>query len=167
MIIDSVQAKTLGVNTDRLAYLDRFLAKAAVNGLSDSTAICVARKGVEIFHGAYGPASPGGPPLPLDMITEIASSTKPVVATLAMMLQEDGLIDLTDQLDQYYPDFVGEDKDGVCLHHLLTHTSGLDDDLGYDYSDALHGAPGTGKTYHSIRHVIAIAEGKSLAIRHK
>jgi CubicO group peptidase (beta-lactamase class C family) len=127
------QAKELAISVERLEYLDRFLAKAVGNGVHPSVAIRVSRRGVEIFNGAYGVAAPGGPPLQLDMITDVASVTKPVTATMVMMLQEDGLLELWDSVQQYFPEFTGEHKDEVKLWHLLTHSSGLDDDALHTY----------------------------------
>ena len=127
-MIDKAKAKDFGIDTGRLEYMDRFLAKAAQDKWNSAIAICVARRGVEVFSGAYGPASPGGPPLQLDMITDVQSVTKPVLATLVMMLQEDGLLDVVDPLQKYYPELQGQDMEGIALHHLLTHTSGMQDE---------------------------------------
>ena len=132
-MIDRSKETELGIHIDRLAYLDGFLTKAAQDKLNSSIAICVARRGVEIFSGAYGPAAPGGPPLRLDMITDVQSVTKPFTATMVMMLQEDGLLEIVDPVVKYYPQFTGTDKEGVCLRHLLTHTSGMDDEFSYTY----------------------------------
>ena len=125
MIIDKVKAKEAGVNVERLAYLDKFLTDAAHKMVSPAIAICAARGDTEVFSGAYGLASPDGPPLQLDMITEVQSVTKPFTATMIMMLQEDGLLDLADPLQKYFPEFSGPDKEGVCLWHLLAHVSGM------------------------------------------
>jgi len=47
-----------------------------------------------------------------------------------MCLVEDGLLGLNRPVQQYLPEFVGEGKEAVMVHHLLTHTSGLrDEDL--------------------------------------
>ena len=133
MIIGNAEALELGVRVERLEHLDSFLAKAAQEKVSSSIAICVLRRGVEVFSGAYGPASPGGPPLKPDMITDVASVTKPVTATMVMMLQEDGLLDIVDPLKRYYPELAGSDKEGVTLRHLLTHVSGMDEETSGTY----------------------------------
>lgn len=127
MIIDKRRAEELGVCVGRLEYLDQFLAKAAEEKVNPSIAISVARRGVEIFNGAYGWAAPYGPPLKLDMITDVQSVTKPVTATMVMMLQEDGLLNIVDPLQVYFPEYTGQDKEGVALRHLLSHVSGMTD----------------------------------------
>jgi CubicO group peptidase (beta-lactamase class C family) len=128
MIIDQTQARKLGVREERLAYLDRFLAKAAEDQINPSIAVCASRGSTKIFSGAYGVASPGGPPLAEDMIADVASVTKTFVAAMIMILQEDGRLLLWDRLRDYFPEFVGENKHEVTLLHLLTHTSGMDGD---------------------------------------
>jgi CubicO group peptidase (beta-lactamase class C family) len=65
-----------------------------------------------------------------DSIFWIASMSKPVLATLLLMLQDDGLLSVEDPVEKYLPEFKGlKTKDGkparITIRHLLTHTSGL------------------------------------------
>jgi CubicO group peptidase (beta-lactamase class C family) len=94
--------------------------------------VLVARRGVIALHEAFGRLGPHeAPPLQLDSIFPLASLSKVVTATALMTLVEDGLVGLTRPVQEYVPEFVGEGKDAVCVHHLLTHTSGLrDQDIG-------------------------------------
>jgi CubicO group peptidase (beta-lactamase class C family) len=69
------------------------------------------------------------PPVRDDAIFLIASITKPIVATGALLLVERGLIALDDRVEQYIPPFGREGKHAVTIRHLLTHTSGLPDML--------------------------------------
>jgi len=55
----------------------------------------------------------------------MASITKPITATAAMILVEEGALGLNCPVSDYLPEFRGEGKDAVMVHHLLTHTSGL------------------------------------------
>ncbi|WP_397569194.1 serine hydrolase domain-containing protein [Schlesneria sp. T3-172] len=64
-----------------------------------------------------------------DPIFLIASITKPVVATAALLLIERGQLTLADRVTDYIPEFGRNSKHGVELRHLLTHTSGLPDML--------------------------------------
>src|SRR5262249_30260772 len=57
----------------------------------------------------------------------IASLTKPITATAAMCLVDDGRLGLNRPVAEYIPEFIGEGKQAVMVHHLLTHTSGLTD----------------------------------------
>src|SRR5262249_6195628 len=64
-----------------------------------------------------------------DAIVWIASMSKPVLATLLLMLQDEGLLNVDDPVEKYLPEFKGlKNADGkaakVTIRHLLTHTSG-------------------------------------------
>ena len=59
----------------------------------------------------------------------IASPTKPFVATAAMMLVEQGQLQLDHLVSRYLPEFRGNGKESIRVIHLLTHTSGLPDML--------------------------------------
>ena len=59
----------------------------------------------------------------------IASPTKPFVAIAAMMLLEQGKLQLDQRVQRYLPDFRSGGKESIRLIHLLTHTSGLPDML--------------------------------------
>src|SRR5205823_8893920 len=92
-----------------------------------SLTILVARRGIVVVHEAYGRfgAAPDAPPMPLDAVYPLASLTKPITATCAMCLVEDGALGLNRPVGEYVPEFTGDGKDAVLVHHLLTHTSGL------------------------------------------
>ena len=65
-----------------------------------------------------------------DAIFWIASMSKPVLAALLLMLQDEGLLNVDDPVEKYLPEFKGlKTKDGkaapVTIRHLLTHTSGM------------------------------------------
>jgi CubicO group peptidase (beta-lactamase class C family) len=69
-------------------------------------------------------------PMRTDSIFWIASMSKPVLATLVLMLQDEGLLSVDDPVENYLPEFKGlQTADGkparVTIRHLLTHTSGL------------------------------------------
>ncbi len=59
----------------------------------------------------------------------LASITKPVTATAAMLLIQDGRLLLDDPIGQYLPEFATGDpgKERVLVRHLCTHTCGLPD----------------------------------------
>src|SRR5437879_7123868 len=65
-----------------------------------------------------------------DSIFWIASMSKPVLATLLLMLQDEGLLSVDDPVEKYLPEFKElKTVDGkpaqVTIRHLLTHTSGM------------------------------------------
>ncbi|ODA29392.1 serine hydrolase domain-containing protein [Planctopirus hydrillae] len=57
----------------------------------------------------------------------VASITKPVVAMAILALVEAGEILLNDRVTRFLPEFANEQKHGIEIRHLLTHTSGLPD----------------------------------------
>jgi len=69
----------------------------------------------------------GSPPIRDDAIFLVASITKPIVGTAALLLVERGEILLGDRVRDYLPEFRGKRKPGTTIRHLLTHTSGLPD----------------------------------------
>ena len=63
---------------------------------------------------------------PDSSLYDIASLTKVVgTTTAAMLLVEDGRLELDAPVSRYLPEFSGGGKDEVTIRHLLTHTSGL------------------------------------------
>src|SRR5262249_43131062 len=65
-----------------------------------------------------------------DSIFWIASMSKPVLATLLLMLHDEGLLSVDDPVEKYLPEFKGlKTVDGkpaqITIRHLLTHTSGM------------------------------------------
>jgi CubicO group peptidase (beta-lactamase class C family) len=64
----------------------------------------------------------------LDGIFLIASITKPIVATAIMQLVEQGKLLLSAPVATYLPEFAANDKGAVTAWHLLTHSSGLEED---------------------------------------
>lgn len=80
------------------------------------------------FFGRQGP-EPDAEPIRPDGMFLMASVTKPVVYLSALMLMERGLLNLTDPVMRYIPDFAAHHKEETLLLHLFTHTSGLPDML--------------------------------------
>jgi CubicO group peptidase (beta-lactamase class C family)/glyoxylase-like metal-dependent hydrolase (beta-lactamase superfamily II) len=69
-------------------------------------------------------------PMRTDAIFWIASMSKPVLATLLLMLQDEGRLSVDDPVEKYLPEFKGlKTADGkparVTIRQLLTHTSGM------------------------------------------
>lgn len=63
---------------------------------------------------------------PDSTLYDIASLTKVVgTTTAAMLLVDDGRLELDAPVSRYLPEFSGGRKDEVTIRHLLTHTSGL------------------------------------------
>jgi CubicO group peptidase (beta-lactamase class C family) len=86
-------------------------------------AVAVFQGGELVHHEGYGLANVElGVPVDADTVFPICSISKPVTATLIMMLVEEGLLELNAPVRRYLPAF---GHDTITLRHLLTHTSGL------------------------------------------
>ncbi len=64
-----------------------------------------------------------------DSIFLVASLTKPIVAMAILHLVEHGQLCLNDRVTSIIPEFKGPQRYSVTVRHLLTHTSGLPDQL--------------------------------------
>ena len=69
-------------------------------------------------------------PMTMDTIFDLASLTKAVATTTAIMkLADAGLLDLSARVARYWPEFADNGKAQITLRELLTHYSGLPQDL--------------------------------------
>jgi len=116
-----------GMSAERVQHVVDLAENWVEQGIHPALVVLVARRGIIVAHEAFGRLTPeqNSPPLELDAIFPLASLSKPITATLAMILVEDGLVGLNRPVSWYIPEFTGEGKDKVMVHHLLTHTSGL------------------------------------------
>ena len=117
----------VGMSAERVERVRRLAAGWVADDVTPSLVVLVARRGGVVLHDAFGRHGPDAdsPPLRADALFPLASITKPITATLVMCLVEDGLLGLNWPVQEYLPEFVGEGKEAVMLHHLLTHSSGL------------------------------------------
>jgi uncharacterized protein YbbC (DUF1343 family)/CubicO group peptidase (beta-lactamase class C family) len=84
------------------------------------------------YRKAYGSRSlePRREPMTLDTIFDLASLTKVIVTTTAVMqLVEQGKVRLNDPVAKYLPEFAQNGKADITVRQLLTHYSGLEPDL--------------------------------------
>jgi len=99
-----------------------------------SGAVTLVADGKNILHlSATGMADvEKSKPMKTDSIFWIASMTKPVTGTAAMMMHEEGLISMDDPVAKYLPEFrylkdAGGNDVTITIKECLTHTSGLSD----------------------------------------
>ncbi len=121
--------KDAGMHPERIERVRELAAGWVKSGETPSLVVLVARRGVIVLHEAFGCLGPeaGSAPLQRDALFHVASVTKPMTATAAMLLVEDGLLGLNRPVVDYLPELCGEGTDQVLVHHLLTHTSGFND----------------------------------------
>jgi CubicO group peptidase (beta-lactamase class C family) len=111
--------------------LDLYLTRITPFGFSG--ALLVAKDGKVILNKGYGMAiRSGNVPNTSETVFSTGSVTKQFTAAGIMKLEMMGKLNTKDPITKYFED-VPADKQGITLHHLLTHTSGVVDSLGPDY----------------------------------
>ena len=118
------------------------LVRDAVAAKQTPGAVVVVGQGERtLFEKAYGfrATVPAEEPMTLDTVFDLASLTKVVATTTAVMtLIEDGRLRLNDPVATHIPGFERYNKGAITVRHLLTHVSGLRPDVdlhpwtGYD-----------------------------------
>lgn len=112
--------------------IDFLMEHAASEGLIAGGVVLVGTRTGTLVERAYGRMSgdPAAPAMGIDTVFDVASLTKVVATTSAIMaLAEAGTLTLTDPVALWFPELAGDDKAGLQLYHLLTHTSGFDEML--------------------------------------
>jgi CubicO group peptidase (beta-lactamase class C family) len=111
--------------------LDSLMQRLAAYGFSGS--VLVARKGHVVLDMGYGMADEKKKiPYTAETIFDVASISKQFTAAAVLKLEMLGQLHVEDTLKKYFPN-APEDKSGITLHQLLTHTSGLKDSFGPEY----------------------------------
>jgi len=130
---EATDARTAAADA-RLEWSSLESAEAAVRaaaraGSFPGAALVAGRQevvGLKVGVGRVGWTSGAAGVDPERTVYDLASLTKVVATTAAaMVLTEDGKLDLDAPVSSYLPEFAGGDKDRVTIRHLLTHTSGL------------------------------------------
>ena len=120
---------SVGMSAERLAAIDRVVSRGLRAGGYPGAAVVVGRKGAAVWQKGFGHldwSSSSEPVIPASSIYDLASLTKVIGTTTALMvLYDQGKIHLEDPVAKYVPGFTGGWKDSVTLRHLLTHRSGL------------------------------------------
>ena len=118
-----------GMLPDCIENVKKLAEGWVADGHTPSLVVLATRKGVIFLHEAYGVLTPeeDSPPLQKDSIFPLASITKPITATAAMILVEDGLLGLNRPVVDYIPEVCGKGTEEILVHHLLTHTSGYNE----------------------------------------
>ena len=125
-----------GLSAERLADLRTELENLVEQGVFPGIVGMVARHGKVAFAHAAGQLDvETKAPMQLDSLLRIYSMTKPVTSVAAMMLVEDGVLQLDAPVTQFFPEWrnmtvlVGDERVPVATpitaRHLLTHTAGL------------------------------------------
>ncbi len=131
----------VGMSAQRLANLTPVLKSYVDNQQVAGSVALVARRGKLVYLEAFGQQDrEARTPMQTDSIFRIASQSKAIVTSAAMLLIEQGKLGLNDAIARYIPEFGGATvavpKDGggyytarvkrpITVRDLMTHTSGL------------------------------------------
>ncbi len=136
-----VDPAEVGFDAERLRRIDKHFDGYLERNLLPGYLAVVTRNGKVAHLASNGLRDiEAGLPVETDTIWRVFSMTKPVTSVAAMMLVEEGLIDLRDPISRWLPEFaeprvfttgssvrvVTEPAtEPIRLWHLLTHTAGL------------------------------------------
>jgi CubicO group peptidase (beta-lactamase class C family) len=142
----ATQPEEVGFSSERLKRLTNAFQAEVDKGALPGAVILLARDGQVAYFEAFGfQDREKQAPMKTDAIFRIASMTKPFTAVAAMMLVEEGKIQLSDRVSLYLPEFknlqVGVEKPNastrnpelileparreMTIQDLMRHTSGL------------------------------------------
>lgn len=94
--------------------------------------VIVAKNGIPIYSGAFGYGNYATKDtLTLQSPIQLASVTKTFTATAILLLAEEGLLQLEDSIQKFFPEFP---YSGITIQMLLSHRSGLSDYIYWDKS---------------------------------
>jgi CubicO group peptidase (beta-lactamase class C family) len=110
------------VKNEKLEAAAGVLADAVGSGQVDAAAMYV-KRGNLVFPRSFGACKSA------DDIFLLASITKPMAAAAIMTLYDQRQIALDDAAQKFLPEFTGDGRESITIRQLLTHASGLPDQL--------------------------------------
>lgn len=152
-----------GMRSGLNALLDSIMKSRIDSGAAPGGSLAVGRYGKLVHIDGYGRLDTVKTSALVDesSIYDMASLTKVIATTTAaMILEEQGLLDLDRTVASYIPEFNAPDKAAITVRHLVTHeggleafaalyrdTKGLDEYLAKINSRPVRSAPGTSMVY--------------------
>ena len=158
-----------GLDAQAGERIDRVVSAAVRSGAFPGGAVAVGRDGVLVRLRGYGRLTPGGADATAQTPYDLASLTKVVGTTAAVMrLVEAGRLDLDARVSRYVPAFRPEGGERVTVRQLLTHSAGqrpfypfyardiLDREgaLRFVYTDTLTYRPGSKSVYSDFDMIV-------------
>ncbi len=120
------------VTDPRLSRLNTIIPAQLAAGGVPGAVVVVGHQGKIVYRQAFGQrmVTPQVLPMTIDTIFDIASLTKVVATTIAIMqLADAGKLQLDRPVAAYWPVFAANGKGMITIRHLLTHSSGLRADI--------------------------------------
>lgn len=170
--LELVKPEEVGFDSERLDRIESFYANRIANGEIAGIVTLVARHGKVAHFSAVGYQDVQQQiPMELDTIFRVYSMTKPIASTALMMLYQDGLIQLTDPLSKFIPEFANlrvlRNPDGpldetVALEReptvqdILRHTAGFSHGIGTSEYDQQYVNSGIFSTETSLAEMMTL-----------
>lgn len=105
-VLPTATPESVGMSSDRLAKIGTALQAEIDAGKIPGAVVMIARHGKLVYNQSFGYRDKAANvPMTPDTIFRIYSMTKPLVSVAAMMLVEDGKLQLTDPVSKYLPAF--------------------------------------------------------------
>ena len=134
--LNMVKPEKVGMDARKLKLVDQKMEELIKEGRLAGGIVVVARKGKVVHFGTYGKRDiENDLPVEKDTIFRIYSMTKAITSVAALMLNEEGKLNLDDPLSKYFPslkamkvlekDELVEAASEPTVADLLRHTSGL------------------------------------------
>jgi len=130
--VDSIvvaSPRAVGFDAALPARLDSIVRIGLAEGAAPGAALAVARYGRLVHLKGYGTIdyAPGSPAVDASTMYDLASLTKVIATTTAaMILEEEGKLDISRTVQSYLPEFNAPDKSAITVRMLLTHRGGLE-----------------------------------------
>ena len=103
-----------GVTQNQIESLAGIMRQAVQQGQIAGGSFLVAHKGEIVFREAFGYADiESKRPFTTDELLPIASISKPFMASVVMVLVEQGKVNLDDPVEKYLPEFKGVRVEGI------------------------------------------------------
>ncbi|MBA3656967.1 MAG: serine hydrolase [Gemmatimonadaceae bacterium] len=117
-----------GLTTTLNREIDSIVSVGIGEGAAPGATVAVGRYGRLVHLAAYGRmAHTDSSAVTVSTIYDMASLTKVIAtSTAAMILEEEGKLDLNRTVASYLPEFNAPDKSGITIRMLLTHRGGLE-----------------------------------------
>lgn len=138
MTLRRARPEEAGFRPELVAEVDAVMNDALARKAFPGGVAAAGRDGALVLLKPYGRLSydDGAPAVDEKTIYDLASLTKVIVTTtMAMILVDEGKLDLDKPLSAFLPAFKGGLRDKVTVRHLLTHSGGQPGGVTYLYKE--------------------------------
>jgi CubicO group peptidase (beta-lactamase class C family) len=123
--------ESVGVSWDGIRRAEEYVRQAVDAGVIPLADVALVRRGILVWRASFlnPELTARGHRLNATSLYYLGSFTKIFVATLIMQQVERGRVMLSRPVADYIPQFATRGKEAVTVRHLLSHASGLPDQL--------------------------------------